>query len=83
MKRADLIFPLRGKMVAKRPVGGKSGGHGFSPSRDHSLSLVGRREAAGANPETVMCFCVSARPVRFAKLFLTVRIGAHEREFQL
>jgi len=25
MKRADLIFPLRGKTAAKQPVGGKYG----------------------------------------------------------
>jgi hypothetical protein len=25
MKRADLIFPLRGKTAAKQPVGGKCG----------------------------------------------------------
>jgi hypothetical protein len=36
--RANLIFPLWRKTIAKRSVEGKSGGHGLSASRENSLS---------------------------------------------
>ncbi len=70
MKRADLIFPLRGKTVAQRPVGGQRGcdhaspglvrewlamKFGFKHACGQKLSVKPfRRAAAWANPTALI-----------------------------
>ncbi len=55
MKRADPIFPLRGKTTAKRSVGGKSGGHGFTTSRGNRRVSGKGRGASGPRPDVSLC----------------------------
>jgi hypothetical protein len=66
LRLARFIFPLRGKLAAQQPVGGKC----LRPHAAWPLKGWGGREAAGTNPETVMCCCVSVRSPASQKLFL-------------